>query len=157
MTQNAYSILEGPKSDGPWTNFHIFALVSPNIMTLMLSFLLPSGIQEDEESRRILLELTQSIYPDLTAAKSCLEDLPIAKARNNYSKFVNAKPEPLPTKMSREKHVLHLCLFRLEAKHFQKTNAVLLEEVMGTTALSIKILSAYAVLWNHTFPVRCRA
>ena len=104
-----------------------------------------------------MLELTQSIYPDLTAAKSCLEDLPIAKARNNYSKFVNAKPEPLPTNMSREKHVLYFCLFRLEAKHFKETNAVLLEEVMGTRALSIKSPSTYAALWNHTFSVRCRA
>ena len=137
MTQNAYSIFEGPTSDGLWTDFHTFAPVSPNIMILMRSFLLPSGIQEDE-SRKFLLELTQPIHPDPTATKSCLEDIPVAKARNNYSKIVNGKPEPLPTRISREKHIFYFRFFRLETKHVQKINILFLEEAKGTMAFVYK-------------------
>ena len=36
---------------------------------------------------------------------SCLEDLPITEARNNYRQVVNGRVELLPTRMSRDKHI----------------------------------------------------
>ena len=72
------------------------------------------------------------------SAGSCLEDLPIAKARNNYSKVVNGKTELLPTKLSRDKHIFYFRFFPLETRQVQKINAILLEEAPGTIALVYK-------------------
>ena len=138
MTQNVYSIFEGPNSGGVWTDYHIFAPVSPKLMIITRNCLLKDGVDEDEQSRQELLERNKSmhIHPDL--AGSCLDDLPIAKARNNYSQVVNGKTEPLPTKLSRDKHIFYFRFFPLETRHVQKINAILLEEVPGTIALVYK-------------------
>ena len=138
MTQNVYGIFEGPNSEDTWTDYHIFAPVSPKLMIITRHFLMKDGVDEDEQSRRELLEWNKSMHirPDL--AGSCLEDLPIAKARNNYSQVVNGKIEPLPTKLSRDKHVFYFRFFPLETRHVQKINAILLEEAPGTIALVYK-------------------
>ena len=138
MTQNAYSIFEGPNNGGVWTDYHIFAPVSPKLMIITRNFLLQDGVDEDEPSRQELLKWNKSmhVYPD--SAGSCLEDLPIAKARNNYSRVVNGRTELLTTKISRDKHVFYFKIFPLETRHVQKINSILLEEALGTIALVYK-------------------
>ena len=138
MTQNVYNIFEGPNIGGVWTDYHIFAPVSPKLMIITRDFLLQDGVDEDEPSRQELLKWNKSmhVYPD--SAGSCLEDLPIAKARNNYSNVVNGKTELLPTKLSRDKHIFYFRFFPLETRHVQKINAILLEEAPGTVALVYK-------------------
>ena len=138
MTQNVYSIFEGPNSGGPWTDYHIFAPVSPKLMIITRSCLLQDGVDEDEPSRQERLEWNKSVHINPDLAGSCLEDLPIAKARNNYSHVVNGKTVPLPTKLSRDKHIFHFRFFPLETRHVQRINAILFEEVPGTIALVYK-------------------
>ena len=135
MTQNVYSIFEGSNNGGVWTDYHIFAPVSPKLMIITRNFLLQSGVDEDEQSRQKLLEWNKTMHMNPDSAGSCLEDLPIAKARNNYSKVVNGKTELLPTKLSRDKHIFYFRFFPLETRHVQKINAILLEEAPGTIAL----------------------
>ena len=138
MTQNVYNIFEGPNNGGIWTDYHIFAPVSSKLMIITRCLLLQGGANEDEPTREKLLEWnkTMHIHPD--SAGSCLEDLPIAKARNNYSKVVNGKTELLPTKLSRDKHIFYFRFFPLETRHVQKINTILLEEAPGTIALVYK-------------------
>lgn len=138
MTQNVYSIFEGPNCGGVWTDYHIFAPVSPNLMIITRNFLLQDGVDEDEPSRQELLQWNKSMHINPDSAGSCLEDLPIAKARNNYSHLVNGRTEQLPTKMSRDKHIFYFRFFPLETRHVQRINAILLEEVPGTIALVYK-------------------
>ncbi len=135
MTQNVYSIFEGPNCGGVWTDYHIFAPVSPKLMIITRSFLLSDGVDEDEASRQELLQWNNSKHMHPGLAGSCLEDLPIAKARNNYSHVVNGKTELLPIKMSRDKHIFYFQFFPLETRHVQKVNTILLEEAPGTIAL----------------------
>ena len=142
MTQNVYSIFEGANSGGLWTDYHIFAPVSPKLMIITRSFLLKGGVDEDESSRQELLKWTKSMHIDPDSAESCLEDLPIAKARNNYSHVVNGKTVLLPTKMSRNKHVFYFRFFPLGSRHVQKINTILLEEAPGTIALVYKSLES---------------
>lgn len=97
LTQNAYSILEGPNSAGAWTDYHIFAPISPNLMLVTKTFVLPSEFEENEINRKIFLEVTRSMPGVPEMFGSCLEDLPVAKARNNYTKMVNGKFELLHT------------------------------------------------------------
>ena len=138
LTQNAYSIFEGPNSARAWTDYHIFAPVSPKLMLVTRSFLLPNGFEEDETNRKMLLEVTKSMHDVPEMSGSCLEDLPVAKARNNYTKVVNGKIELLHTKMSRDKHLFYFRFFPIKNLHVQKINAIFLEEALGTIAIVYK-------------------
>lgn len=138
LTQNSYCVFEGPNSPtGAWTDYHVFAPVSPRLLMVTRSCLLPSGIdgEEGEEERLAMLEQCKSMHFDLPSADSCLEDLPIAKARNNYTRMLDGKLVPLPTKIAREKHVFFFKFFAIKAIHVQKINQIFLEEALGTTKL----------------------
>ncbi len=139
LTQNSYSVYEGPTSPGPWTDYHRFAPVSPKIMIVLRSVLLPCpGLKEDMETQRMLLEVTKSMHCDPDKAISYLEDLPVRRALNNYSKIVNGQVEPLPTKMSRDKHVFYFPFFRLDHEHVQKINMICLDNAYDTLAIVYK-------------------
>ena len=138
LTQNVYGVYEGPTSAGPWTDYHRFAPVSPKIMIVLRSVLLPcAGVEADQETQR-LLELNKSMHLDPDKAGSWLEDLPVSKARNNYSKMVNGRSEPLPTKMSRDKHIFYFPFFPLDHEHVQKINMICLENASGQAAMVYK-------------------
>ncbi|KAG6991107.1 hypothetical protein G7Y79_00057g090890 [Physcia stellaris] len=142
LTQDAYSVFEGPQSpNGAWTDYHVFAPISPRLMMVTRSVLLPNGNLEGEDSEQArlqMLEVSRSMHIDPSSADSILEDLPVAKAHNNYSKLVDGKLVPLPTKMSRDKHVFYFKFFPIQANHVQTINMVLLEEALGTVGIIYK-------------------
>ena len=139
LTQNVYGIYEGPTSAGPWTDYHRFAPVSPKLMIVLRSLLLPhAGADEGKEIREMHLEMSKSMHPDPDKAGSWLEDIPITKCRNNYSKVVDGKVEFLPTKMSRDKHVFCFRFFPLDHEHVQKINMICLENACDTLAIVYK-------------------
>ena len=139
LTQNAYSVFEGPQSmNGAWTDYHIFAPISPALLMVTRSILLPTGLDEDESTRHWMLEQCKSMHIDPSTANSCLEDLPIAKAHTNYARIVNGRSEPLPTKMSRDKHMFYFKFFSLKTDHVQKINLIFFEEALGTMAIVYK-------------------
>ena len=139
LTQNVYSVYEGPTSAGPWTDYHRFAPVSPKIMIVMRSLLLPlAGIVEEDDTRQRLLESNKSQHINPDAAGSWLQDIPITRARNNYSQVVNGKVEPLPTRMSRDKNVFYFPFFPLDHVYVQKINMICLENSYDMSAIVYK-------------------
>ena len=139
LTQNVYSIYEGPTSAGPWTDYHRFAPVSPKIMIVLRSLILPcAGIEEDETRRMILLSNRLVHNTPTGSNNSWLEDLPVSRARNNYSTMVNGKAEPLPTRISRDKHVFYFPFYPLGHEHVQKINMICLENAYDTVAMVYK-------------------
>ena len=141
LTQNAYAIFEGPNNPGAWTDFHIFAPVSAKIMIVLRQNFLPSTLEEDkdyEAAKLEVLELCESRHPENSLQGSCLEEVPVTKPRNNYSRFVNGKVELLPTKISMDKHVFYFRFFKLETKHVQRINEILLQEAIGTISIVYK-------------------
>lgn len=145
LTPNAYSIFEGPQSpSGAWTDYHIFAPISPRLLMVTRSYLLPGGLEGEagEDERLAMLEMSKSMHLNPSAANSCLEDLPIAKANNNYTRLVDGNLVPLATKISREKHIFYFKFFSIKAEHVQKINMIFLEEALGTTSLVYKSPSA---------------
>ena len=140
LTQNVYSVYEGPTSAGPWTDYHRFAPVSSKIMIVMRSALLPCvGVKDEDDNRQMLLDWNKSMHLDPTQAGSCLEDLPVSKARNNYSQVIDGKVKPLPTKMSRDKHIFYFPFFHLDHEHVQKINIICLENASDTAAMVYKL------------------
>ena len=139
LTQNVYGVYEGPTSAGPWTDYHRFAPVSPKIMIVLRSTLLPcASVEDEDDTRRMLLESSKSMHLDPDNAGSYLEDLPVSRPRTNYSKLVNGRIEPLPTKMSRDKHVFYFPFFPLDHEHVQKINMICLENACDTVAMIYK-------------------
>ena len=139
LTQNVYGVYEGPHSPGAWTDYHRFAPLSPKIMIVLRSLILPCvGVEDEQGTSQMLLELTKTMHLDPKNAGSWLQDIPITRARNNYSKVVNGKVEPLPTKMSRDKHVFYFPFFPLDGEYVQKINMICLENAYDTLAIVYK-------------------
>lgn len=140
LTQNAYSIFEGPSSAESYTEYHRFAPVSPKIIIVLRSQLLPYAGQEaaGKDTRHALLEMTKSMQPNPDAAGSWLEDLPITKSGNNYSQVVNGKVVHVPTKMSKDKHIFYFPFFPLNHEHVQKINMICLEQASDTATIVYK-------------------
>lgn len=106
MTENGYGIYEGPHSTttdlltgnivrGLYTEYHIFAHTSPKLTMILRSFLLPLPEEDVDEDIKLMRERFQKInlsmhnFPE--RASSLLEDLPVTKAHNSYSRVVDGR------------------------------------------------------------------
>ena len=139
LTQNAYSVFEGPSSAGNYTEYHRFAPVTPKVIVVLRSMLLPhAGQGAGNDTRQNLLEMTKRVHLNPNAAGSWLEDLPITIAGNNFSQVVNGKLEHVPTKMSKDKHIFYLRFFPVDHEHVQKINMICLEQASETAAIVYK-------------------
>ncbi|KAF8537001.1 hypothetical protein BDD12DRAFT_848587 [Trichophaea hybrida] len=138
LTENVYGIFEGCSTDEGWTDHHLFAPVSSRLMIVLRSNILPSGFEDDsEESRKRMLADIVALYGP-AHGKSMLEDLPVERATNNYSKIVNRKPVLLPTKIRRENHKFYFRFFGVDTSHVQKINIVMIEEAFNTSIMLYK-------------------
>ncbi len=78
------------------------------------------------------------MHLDPNTAGSWLEDLPVTRARNNYSQVVNGKVEILPTEISRDKHIFPFPFFSLDHEHVQKINMICFEQAAGMKTIVYK-------------------
>lgn len=171
LTQNAYSIFEGPvsrvrdtQSGGwvePYTEFHMFFVISPKIVLVLRSFLLPNASEDHDESRKAwrktmyALCTRQHSCPPLV--KSVLEDLPVEMPRNSYTRMVNgrrilAAGEDGTFKPS---HKFYFRFFRISTSHTNNINFIMLEECHGISVIAFRTkASAAKTLESYfTFPV----
>ncbi|CAL8574721.1 hypothetical protein XPA_000675 [Xanthoria parietina] len=135
MTQNAYSVFEGP-NDNLWADYHAFAPVTPRLMMVTRSNLLRRASSVGHQS--ILDGLSNGVKSIHGGAGSCLEDLPITDPDNNYSRWFNGSRVLSATKMSPDKHIFYFKFFAIRSKHVQRINTVLLEEAIKTETLAYK-------------------
>ncbi|KAI5782678.1 hypothetical protein EDC01DRAFT_222222 [Geopyxis carbonaria] len=135
LSENAYGVFEGPNQPTAWTDFHVFAPIAPRLLIVMRSNMLPSGIAEEDPARHALFTDNAALFPDPSTAVSCLHDMPIAIARNNYSRVVNGRSYMLPTRMGPDKHVFTFSFFPIGTAHTQKINTIFLEEAVRTETL----------------------
>ncbi|KAL1636994.1 hypothetical protein SLS58_009520 [Diplodia intermedia] len=152
LTENAYDIYEGPVSHttNPFTGenhttacteYHNFSAVSPKVMMVLRSTLLPNdeedGVPGTRESRLLQRELHRRLHTEYDMTGSLLEDLPVAKARNSYTRFVDGAPFLVDGDdgTPRADHRFDFPLFPLSSNHVQKINAVILNESHDTSAV----------------------
>ena len=106
LTENAYSIHEGLVSMtvdpvtgksvmNCYAEFHVFATISPRLMIVLRNNLLPQPVEDVNDNERYMgntpYELTVIQHNNTNTAKSILEDLPIAKAHNSYTRIVDGR------------------------------------------------------------------
>ncbi|TGZ77315.1 hypothetical protein EX30DRAFT_344213 [Ascodesmis nigricans] len=137
LTENVYGIFEGA-NDGPggkWTDYHLFAPISPDLIIVCRSNVLPScgpksGNEKELQAMRAMLE-SQHTY---RMGETLLEHLPVSKARNDYSKVVNGRLVPLPHYNTRrpEDDKFFFSFNRLPTKYVQRINSVMLEQAKPT-------------------------
>ncbi|KAI0406490.1 hypothetical protein F4802DRAFT_596183 [Xylaria palmicola] len=169
LTSNSYNVFEGPNTfvqnaatgaveESGWTSFHEFAPLSPKLMIILRSNLLP--VPEEDSNPEILASreaMRKAAVDDWygTSQQSALADLPIHKPRNNYSQMVNGRLQPLAgydgSKL--KSHKFCFPFFPTDKEHVHKINSILLDNayrgtniVFGSRDVFFKILEAYITL-----------
>ncbi|KAI1745071.1 hypothetical protein F4680DRAFT_404186 [Xylaria scruposa] len=143
LTDNSYNVFEGPNTvvqnpttgkfhDSGWTSFHEFAPLSPKLMIILRSNLLP--VPEEDKHPRIKAqreEMRKQAVDDWYGAsqQSNLADLPIHKARNNYSQVVNGRTQLLPGEDGAQLKTHKFCFsfFPISEEHVNKINLILFD------------------------------
>ncbi|KFY15537.1 hypothetical protein V492_01919 [Pseudogymnoascus sp. VKM F-4246] len=154
MTENSYGIHEGPKStfSDPhsgkvlvsfYTEYHTFAHIAPNLTMILRSFLLRSpGDSSSEDIAEILKELQDfniSMHDFPERATSFLKDLPVAKARNSYTKMENGRVVLLrPGSILKPEDKFRFRIFPISTDHVNKINMILLDEAWPTSLILFK-------------------
>lgn len=155
LTENAYNIHEGPVSllinpdtnettTSSYTEFHRFAVISPKLMMVLRSHLLPVPEEDSDEKikcwRENLLQLNAIQHVDPLRANSMLEDLPVTKARNSYTKLENGRITLLDGEDGslRSCHKFCFRFFPIPTEHVNKINGIMLEESFTTSKIVFK-------------------
>ena len=144
LTENAYSIHEGPNSllihpdtgertMGYYTEFHVFSVISPKLIMVLRSVLLPIPEEDSSEEikrwRETMLRRNIIQHVDPLRARSVLEDLPVTKARNSYTRLVDGRVVLLDGENGspRSDHKYCFRFFPISTEHVNKINCVMLE------------------------------
>jgi hypothetical protein len=155
LTENAYSIQEGPVSltvdpvTGEsvmtcYTEFHVFATISPKLMIVLRSNLLPQPVEDINDDERYmketLYELNAFQHNNPDTANSILEDLPIAKAHNSYSRIVDGRAIRIEGEdwTPRAYHKFCFRFFPISTSHVNKINCIMLEESYAISTIVFK-------------------
>ncbi|KAJ5592213.1 hypothetical protein N7537_009117 [Penicillium hordei] len=147
LTQNAYCIFEGPsteeihpitrKVESNYTEYHNFAPLSPKLIIVLRSHLLPSQGQDSDGLRKLreqfaVLIQSQHLHPD--KAGSILQDLPIHPCHTIYAAPDITSATSLRASF-RENDRFQFQCFKLPSRHMTIINNLLLEEAYLTSSI----------------------
>lgn len=155
LTENLYNIYEGPSSYATnpetgentlkaYTEYHTFSIISPKLVMVLRSVILPVPEEDSNESmkewRSFWYNDTIMQHNDPLMAGSNLLDLPIAKARNSYTIFKEGK---LVLKEGEDgsRRAYHKFCFRffpISTDHVNKINSIMLEESHSISTITFK-------------------
>jgi len=151
VTENCYNIHEGPNSltlnpatgkyeVTSWTSYHEFSPITPKLMLILRSSMLPNEEEDANENvknqRRKFFEMNRSSHVN-PAAASMLQDLPITKPRNSYSRVTPQGIQLLPGEdgSPRSYHQFTFPFFKISTHQVHKINSLLLENAHHTSSI----------------------
>lgn len=166
LTENCYNVCEGPQTVlvdpitgerkyGPWTNYHEFSPVSPKLMIVLRSFVLPNAEEDMNESikrwRETMYKLCISQHANPAAANSILADLPVKKSQNSYSSVGSHRIELLEGEDGSRRSYHRFCFpfFKLSTEHVNKINTIMLENSHTCQAIAFTSHSALRMTIEH--------
>lgn len=170
LTGNSYNVFEGPNtfSQNPvtgkfdetgWTSFHEFAPLSPKLMIVLRSSLLPVPEEDSDPEIKAWREARRKEAVDDwygASQQSILADLPISKARNNYSQIVNGRVQQLSGQDGRllKTHKFCFSFFPVGMEHVNQINHIFFDNahscaniIFGSQESFVKTLE-----WYMTYP-----
>ncbi|KAI1823846.1 hypothetical protein F4861DRAFT_299324 [Xylaria intraflava] len=170
LTDNSYNIFEGPNTfarnpvtgqmeDSGWTNFHEFAPLSPKLMIILRSYILPVPEEDANPRMREAREASRKqAVDDYYGAprESLLADLPINKPRNSYSEIVDGRVQLLPGEdgIRRKKDKFCFSFFPIGREHVNKINHILLDNAFRCTSIVFGSRDVFfeTLEWYMTYP-----
>jgi hypothetical protein len=152
LTENCYNVHEGPNSTAlnletgeyeviSWTSYHEFSPITPKLILILRSSLLPNVEEDMDENvktwRRNMYELNQSFHVDPDTAQSKLEDLPLRKPRNSYTQVLPEGIQLLPGEdgSRRTYHRFTFPFFKINTNQVHRINCILLDNAHLTSAI----------------------
>lgn len=153
LTENCYNVHEGPNSTAlnletgeyevtSWSSYHEFAPITPRLILVLRSCLLPNPEEDTNErvklSRRKLLVLSRNHHVNPDTAKSTLEDLPLRKPRNSYSQVLPEGIQLLPGEdgTRRSSHRFTFSFFQINTDQVHRINCILLDNAHLTSVVA---------------------
>lgn len=144
VTENCYAISEGPFSLSidprtreektvAWTSYHEFGPLSPKLIMVLRSFLLPNSEEDKNENikswREKMFALNSSKHANPSAATSKLADLPVRKARNSYSVVddTGVQLQDGEDGSRRSYHKFCFEFFKIPTEHVNIINSIMLD------------------------------
>lgn len=170
LTGNSYNVFEGPNTfsqnpvtgkfdESGWTSFHEFAPLSPKLMIVLRSNLLPVPEEDSNPEIKAWREARRKEAVDDwygASQQSILADLPIHKARNNYSQVINGRVHSLPGQDGTplKTHKFCFSFFPVGMEHVNQINHIFFDNahscpniIFGSQESFLKTLE-----WYMTYP-----
>jgi hypothetical protein len=160
LADNSYNIFEGPncfaadedtgKVEGTaYTPLHEFAPISPKLMIVLRSLAIPVAEEDANANIKLQRDFFRSITLDKVYSgevKSLLADLPIEKARNNYSEIVNGRLQLISGEdgSKRKDHRFCFKFFPIETQHVNKINGILLDNAYTCSSVVFKSIETFS-------------
>jgi hypothetical protein len=155
LTDNAFGIHEGPvdcsidpltgkQTRTAYTEFHVISVISPHLVMILRHNLLPEPLEDQRDdirnSKKESLAFDMQAHSDPDHATSLLEDLPVAKARNSYTVIQNGRLELAKgaDKVPRAADRFTFTFFRLESRHAQMINLIMLDQAHHSSNIVFK-------------------
>ncbi|KAG5917902.1 hypothetical protein E4U42_007080 [Claviceps africana] len=177
VTENCYSVVEGPHrvladadsgtpTYGTWESLHEFAPLSPRLLIVLRSFLFPCPEEDGADlCLRTMRQLHRSVFEVQFGrlSETMLADLPVSKARNNYSELVDGVLRPIRGMTGarlRRQHSFFFRFFPLETTHVDRINGIFLDSASACRSLVFCSEAAFraSLRWyltdNTYFPKR---
>ncbi|KAJ4862291.1 hypothetical protein T069G_03245 [Trichoderma breve] len=169
LTDNCYHVSEGvfqcsvsletgESKVGAWTNFHEFAPISPKLMIVLRSFLLPSPEEDSLPGAKAEKEMLWSLVVERfhgSDVNSTLADLPIAIPDNNYSHKTNGVLQFQDENFSLQRHhKFFFSFFPIETHHVNKIHCVFLDNASSCTSVIFRSKESFrqTLEWYLTEP-----
>ncbi|KAJ3549929.1 hypothetical protein NM208_g254 [Fusarium decemcellulare] len=167
LADYSYNVSEGPVNHfwnqktgknvclGP--SFHYFAPISPTLAIILRSNILPHPAEDRDpmiKAQREALRLIESRFGH--SDKSILEDLPVHRAFNNYSRVIDGRQTPNPgwDECYRDGDWFSFPFFQLSTRHVQIINGLLIDHAFhgSTITFNRKDLFLDLLEWFLTEP-----
>ncbi len=172
LTENAYSVHEGPNSFSvnphtneraptAYTELHVFSVISPKLMIVLRSFILPvmeeDANQEIRTWREEMYRLNAVQHGGFRDMKSLLAELPITKAENSYTRIVNGRTELLDGEDGLHRLSDSFCFrfFPISTMHTQRINSIMLDNSYGISTIAFKSRLAARKALDHYLRMPC--
>ncbi|KXX73350.1 hypothetical protein MMYC01_209588 [Madurella mycetomatis] len=170
LIDNSYNIFEGPNhfvqdidtgviGEACYTPLHEFAPLSPRLMIVCRSLVFPNALEDANEAVKQEREFHRFLAIDMVydyKVKSMLADLPIDKARNNYSEVVDGHIRLLSGEDGRPRkdHKFCFSFFPISSAHVHTINAILLDNCVHCSSVVFESKESFArtLEWYLTAP-----
>jgi hypothetical protein len=175
LTDQCYNVFEGPVEEttslatgeyrGPsYLCFHEFGPVSPRLIIVLRSFVLPETLEDTNcrirDFRESCLEAAATQFQNPENVKSILADLPVAKPMNSYSRVVDGRLELTPgeTGLPRSSDKFSFRFWPIKRNHVDIINAIFLDNILHCQSIVfhsapafMRTLEAYMTTTSYGF------